>query len=147
MKLEGKIPTSVSMKEAEAAFAIILYKSVGGAQHGESTLESGTNQQTDGDGAGGGEQVINNGFQAGGANLLHVVHGQDAAHDGEQHQGHNTELDQVQENGTERLDVGLSEAGVAAKQDTGNDGQHQCNENLGCERKFLFHSGHSFTVC
>ena len=79
--------------------------------------------------------------------LLHVVHRQDAAHDGEQHQGHNAELDQIQENGTERLDVSLSESGVAAKQDTGNYGQHQRNENLGCKRKFLFQSGHSFTVC
>ena len=51
-----------------------------------------------------------------------------------------TRRGRVQENGAKGLDVLLGKGGMASQQDTGDNGQHQCNKNLGRKGHFLFHS-------
>ena len=102
-----------------------------GGQCGESALHKLTQDQTDDDGHSGGQQVVNDGLDADGAHLTDVLHGDHAAQDGEQDDGADDELQQVQEDGTEGLDVGVGKAGtLLTKQQTCDDGQHQSNEDL-----------------
>ena len=60
-------------------------------------------RQTDHTSDGGGHQEIGHGFPAHGANLLHVVHGQDAVDHTQQYHGHHDELQQVHKDIAEGL--------------------------------------------
>ena len=96
----------------------------------------------------GGQQIVDNGLDACGADLLDVIHAQDAAHDGEQHQRNHAELDEVQEDRAEGLDVSLGKGCVTAQQNAGDDCQDQCDEDLGSKGHFLFHIEVSFSkIC
>ena len=55
----------------------------------------------------GGTHIIDHGFAAYAAHLAHILHGDDAGSDGEQHDGDHHELQQIQENGAEGFDVGF----------------------------------------
>ncbi len=110
---------------------------VGGGHNREGTLEQIAAHQADDHGEGGGTQVEDHGLQADGANLADVAHGDNAAHDGEQDNGHHDEFDQVQEDGAEGLDVVVCEIRAALHQKTGNNGQHHGNEDLRRQGQFF----------
>ena len=85
---------------------------VAGFQNGEKSLEQKAAQNANNNGASCGAQVVDDGFQANRANLADVAHGNNAADHREDDYGHNNELQQVQENGTEGLDVRIGESGI-----------------------------------
>lgn len=115
-----------------------LVGKVGGGYHREQTLKQGAADQADGDGEGGGAQIVDHGFDADGAHLPDVAHGDDAAHDGKQHDGYHDEFEQVQEDGAEGLNIVLGKVRMVLEQQTGDDGQHQRNKDLRSQGQFLF---------
>ena len=102
--------------------------------------------QSECDGNNGGKHEIEQSPQSQSANLRHVVHRQNTCHDGKQHQRHDDELQQIQEDASQRLDVIVHKVGIVLQQDAGNDSQDKCYSNLGGQRQFLHHTYFVF-VC
>ena len=111
---------------------------------GEQTciVEQVAQNQADDTGDGGGAQEVCNGLPADGADLLHVIHGNDALDHGQQNNGNNDELQQVDKDGAEGLQVVGGKVAAAgncgadqAKCDTSNQG----NDDLHRQIQFLFH--------
>ena len=107
-----------------------LIGQIGCGNHREQALEQVTADQTNGNGKGGGTQVINDSFQADGTHLADILHGNDTAHDGEQHDGNDNEFEKIEENGAKGLDVAFSKFRMISQKQTRNDGQHQRNKDL-----------------
>ena len=100
-----------------------LVGQVRGGDYGEHTLEEIAAYEADGYGEGGGAQVEDHGLQADDAYLADITHGDNAAHNGKQHNGHHDEFHQVQEDGAKGLDEVVGEVRLALQQDTGEDGK------------------------
>ena len=114
-----------------------LIAEVGGRDDREEFLEDVAADKADGDGERGGAQVVQNGFQADRTDLADVAHRNDAAHDGEQHDGDNDELNEVEENRAERLDVADGKFRVALQEQTCDDGKHKRDEDA-CRKGGFF---------
>lgn len=72
----------------------------------------------------GGRHEVKQGAETEFSHLRDIVHRQNARHDGEQHQRHHDEFQQIKEDDAEGLNVGIDEIGIIAQEDTGDYGQH-----------------------
>src|SRR5699024_776127 len=61
--------------------------------------------QADDAGDGGGHQEVQDGFHTHGADLLHVVHGDDAVNHGQEHHRHDDELQKVHKDVAKGLEI------------------------------------------
>ena len=81
-------------------------------------------------------------FPADGANLLDILHGDHAADEGQQHDGYNDELEQIDEDGADGLDVLGGDAGRIQEAQTNQNTSHHGDEDP-CRQTelFLLHEG------
>ena len=91
-------------KAAELTGGVVL---TGAVEDGEEACaqEDVGHHQADDAGDGGGYQEIEDGFHAHGADLLHVVHGDDAVDHGQEHHRHDDELQKVHEDVAKGLEI------------------------------------------
>ena len=78
------------------------------------------------------------GLCANGADLLDVLHGNHTSQDGKQDDGADDELQQVQEDGTDGLDVVVGKIRILAEQQAHDDRQNQGDEDLRRQIGFQF---------
>ena len=117
-----------------------LFQSQGGEQ--ARTVEDVGHDQTDDAGDSGGAEEVRHGLPAHGADLLHVIHGENTVDHGEQHHGNNDELQEVDENGAKGLQVVGSKVGCASEiaDQTDSDAQDQGNQDLHGKADFFLHT-------
>ena len=98
--LLGKMATRVSMKLALVAFSQTWPSTSWRVGKRPAFVEDVGEHKADHAGDGSGDEEIRHGLPADGADLLHVAHGDDAVDHRQQHDGHDDELEEVNEDGT-----------------------------------------------
>jgi len=102
--------------------------------------------QADDAGRGRGDEEVGDRLPADGADLLHVAHGDDAVDHRQQHDGHDDELEEVNEDGTKGFEIVRRDLGLTDKVEdkTDHDAQDQCKNDLHRQAHFfLFHTTHT----
>ena len=118
--------------EGSAGFCTIC--KVSGCNHREKALGQGSYSKTDDDGNGCGAEIEHNCLETDGSHLLHISHGHDSTHDGEQYNWTDDELNKVQEDCSEGLDIGGSEScSLFSKNQADDYCKYQSDEYLDCQ--------------
>ena len=94
-------------------------------------------QQADNDGKCRGDHIEQDGLSADGADFFNILQRDDARHNRENDQGHDDHLDQIEENGADRLDVRIRaiRVGLACQADQHAEGQRHQNP---CRKRQTF---------